>query len=282
MFQFAPYAFGEKGVPFSLMLQASKLFRGYKVFIMMHELWLGGVKNGPWKHRLVGLYVQRPVIAMLVKSVRPLVVATSNPLYKIVLRSGGINARLLPIPSSIPISQSGRSEVDMELQQAGLADVSRYLLLGVFGEIHAGGDYVGTLSPVIEEAEQKGRQAILFFIGRNGRNAESLCDVLGNAFGRRLIIRSLGMRSAAFISAFLTRLDYGMATSPRPLLGKSSSVAAYRRHGLKILVPYEWSIPEHRRFLALAGPAFDRASPKYADPAVVCARILRLTASNPF
>jgi len=278
--QFAPYSFGEKGVPLAIMLRAPQLFRGFRVFLMMHEVWLGGVSIGPWKKRLWGLYMQRPIIAAFVKRLGPALVATSNPLYKIILKTGGINARLLPIPSNIPPTESARGEAEGAMRQAGVTDKTRCLLLGIFGEIQAGADYERTLRPLIERAEQEDKKTLLFLIGRNGRRAEVLRDELAAALGLRLTICPLGERSAAFISAFLARLDYGIATSPRQLLGKSGSVAAYRRHGLKILVPYKWSIPEHRRFLALAGPAFDKACGTYADPAVVCTRILRLTAAK--
>ena len=88
---------------------------------------------------------------------------------------------------------------------------------------------------IAEAAEHAGRAVTLISIGRIG-TGESLWRDLQSRYGRRFSFARLGERSQAEVSRFLQSIDFGIATSPWQLIGKSASTAAMLDHGLPVIV----------------------------------------------
>jgi hypothetical protein len=277
--QFAPYSYGHRGVPLGFLAQARTLFAGRRVFVVVHELWLGGVRLTPWKQRQWGIWVQRPVFALLMKRIRPVAIVTSSPLYQLILRSSGIRARLLPIPSNIPVVDEARPGAAALLAQHGVDPPSGWCVFGLFGEAHAGADYVDSLAPYLRDAEARGLRSALVFIGRNGRHAEAVRARLGQVYSDRLKLVVVGEQPPEMISGLIANTHYGLATSPRQLLGKSGSAAAFRAHGRPLIICHKWVLPEYGPWLDAVDSCYVRVCQGYALPAATYKRLAELTAA---
>lgn len=272
--QFAPYSLDPRGVPFAMFVHIKRLVGTTPLFVIMHELWLGGVDLGPGKHRILGRYIQRPVISALIKRCRPVGVATSSPLYADVLRTGGIRARLIPIPSNMPEPSGDLASAEALLAAHG-AD-REWWRAGLFGETHPGADYVGSLEATVTRCQAEGRRAALVFIGRNGRHADSVMSKLKGHFGERLKQVVLGELPPELVSDVIACMDVGIAASPRPLVGKSGAAAAFRAAGKPLIYAHEWNLPGFNRRLSLVGRRYERICYDYARPAAYVSRLEKL------
>jgi hypothetical protein len=85
------------------------------------------------------------------------------------------------------------------------------------------------------ELKTLGRLIQLSHIGRIEPGGSIWTD-LAERYGTEIELSRLGERSFDEISRFLSYLDFGVATVPLPLIGKSSSVAAMLDHGLPVIV----------------------------------------------
>src|SRR5690606_38141277 len=82
--------------------------------IMLHELWVGGSIEAPWKHKTIG-YFQKYLIKLLLNALDPKVLTTSIPLYAHMMEQHtNIGIDILPMFSNIPVSRSGyRTEIEI-------------------------------------------------------------------------------------------------------------------------------------------------------------------------
>jgi hypothetical protein len=74
-------------------------------------------------------------------------------------------------------------------------------------------------------------------IGRIGPG-ESRWKDLTERYGSEIELSRLGERSLAEISQYFSSVDFGVATTPLALIGKSSCVAAMLDHGLPASFPW--------------------------------------------
>src|SRR5215469_3796117 len=63
--QFVSYGFNRKGLPFGETFYLPRLFRGRRVHVMMHELWVGLGVEASFKNALIGVLQKKLVVALL-------------------------------------------------------------------------------------------------------------------------------------------------------------------------------------------------------------------------
>jgi hypothetical protein len=218
--QLVLYSFHPAGLSFALPQLLRAIIGPRPVQIMFHELWLGEQTGARLKTRVFG-FCQRKIIEGVVKKLACRVTHTSNPVYTRLLNRHGIAAKLLPLFGSVPIVpvEDGSERNDPVLR------------LGIFGSIHP------EWSPdeMFSELKPLGRPIQLSHIGRIGPG-ESVWTELTERYRAEIELNRLGERSLEEISRFFSYLDFGVATTPLALIGKSSCVASMLDHGLPVIV----------------------------------------------
>ena len=238
--QFVPYGFHPKGLCFGLVRRLRPLVRGRKLHLMFHELWIGDSLGAPFKHRLVGV-VQRHLITSLVRRLVPDVIHTSNPTYIGMLKQQGIGARLLPLFGGIEVQVGDfRHEVEQLFQQRGInlsvPERSAFWVGAIFGTIFSEWDPSTFFDELGASAEREGKTVVIVGIGRFGERGDRGWADMVQTYGGRFRFALFGAQSACTVSQILQNVDFGLATTPWRLLGKSSTAAAMVDHGLPVVV----------------------------------------------
>ncbi len=235
--QFVPYGFQDKGFVWNLPKFLEPLTFRRKTQITFHELWIGAYRSAGFKERAIGL-LQRAGILRLVRRLAPVAFATSNDAYIALLARGGIRAQLLPMFGSIPLAENPKSDwLFAELRAAGVCFQRREELwiFSMFGALHAMWSPEPLFTYLGEAGARDGRKIVIMSMGRLGAG-EALWQKFHDTYAGRLHLVRLGERSLHEVSAVLQEADFGIATSPWELIGKSSSVATMLEHGLPVIV----------------------------------------------
>ena len=250
--QFVIYGYSRKGLPWRLAHWLGSVCDGWRVHLMLHETWIGLSRVSPLKDRLIGA-VQRRIIQNLVWRVRPEVVHTSIPLYRIMLSRAGINSRLLSIPSSISVVPEAKAQFAAELTAMGITPKNRqsWRVLGIFGTLFPGHDYTAFVGRQLALTAESGQRLALLTVGRTGAASQAILDGIRHKFSGEVLLHQFGERPVAQISGFLQNLDFGVAVAPSLYLGRSSAVAAMGLHGIKVLVPHVLLFPDYAAELAM-------------------------------
>lgn len=237
--QFVPYGFQAKGIVYGLDHWLRKLTQDHKLHIMFHELWIGENQGASVKDQVIGT-VQKLFVLRLVRQLKPQVVHTSNETYVAILKHCGIQATCLPMFGAIPITQdNGDDWLFPELRKLGL-DIStqnreQFWLFGFFGALHPVWPPEPLLTYLQQASAQHQRRIALISIGRIGPG-EGVWNTFSKRYSEQFTFLQLGERAPDKISEFFNSIDFGVATSPWSLIGKSASVAAMLEHGLPVIV----------------------------------------------
>jgi glycosyltransferase involved in cell wall biosynthesis len=238
--QFVAYAFDGKGIVRNLARHLGPIVKGSPVHIMFHELWIGTGHAPPFKDRVVGR-IQRRYIRKLAQLLRPAAVTTTNSFYRSLLKELPLPAIELPLFGNISISTGGPGAGLREaLVRADLCDQTgshpNHRLGLFFGALYPEWKSEPFLSQLISAAKKVGKRAGLISAGRLGKSGEEVWKKLRAGYGNTVDFVALGEQPTAEISALMQIADFGLATSPWHLLGKSGSVAAMLEHGLPVIV----------------------------------------------
>lgn len=232
--QFAPYALHKKGLVGGWINRLSALIT-HPLHLFAHEIWIGQDAGDPFRHKLVGL-IQRAYIKSLFRALAPQVLHTSNAFYAECLGREGFAARVLPLLGSVPFERGDSGEAERKLlRQLGLGSRSEAWLFGIFGTLHPVWPPEPLLSRLIEAGAQNHRRICLLSLGRIG-SGQPLWDRMKKEYAGRIHFLQLGELRVRELSAIFQALDFGIATTPYEILGKSSAVAVMREHGLPIIV----------------------------------------------
>jgi hypothetical protein len=219
--QFVPYSFHPAGLPFVLP-QALRVVIGLvPVQIMFHEIWIGAQIHAPRKSRAIG-FCQRKMVQALAKKLNCRTIHTSNLAYVQLLNRYEIAAKHLPLFGSVPIAPQWKKK------EQGNRDVLR---LGMFGSIHPEWS-ADNLLPLLTDL---GKPIELFHVGRIGPG-ETIWRDLRKRYGSVIELFRFGEQPLERISQLLLSANFGVATTPLALIGKSSCVAAMLDHGLPVFV----------------------------------------------
>jgi hypothetical protein len=234
--QFVGYGFDPRGLPLGLATKLRNIAGGVPWHAMFHELWIE--PKGVWISQVLSR-LQKAFFNDLCRSLQPKLIHTSNENYRQRLAIAGISASVLPLFSNI-----GRVAPDKSLRQRlvgefdpGL-DSNEVWIFIFFGSIHPGWAEDGFLRRISEVAQRAEKKAALFLsIGKNPGKGSDVWTTLESLKTESLWFRKTGELSAPDVSCHLQAADFGIATTPLGLLGKSGSAAAMASHGLPTVVP---------------------------------------------
>lgn len=237
--QFVPYGYQDKGIVINLSKWLRPLIRGRRLHIMFHELWIGQYVGAKLKEQLVGT-AQKFFILRMVKQLQPTVVNTSNSTYIARLKQIGVSSSILPMYGNIPISEhNGANWLFLELQKLGLdikkENRNQFWLFGFFGTLHSLWPPEPLFTYLHQAAIQHQRKVVIISIGRLG-SGETLWKKLSKTYSYQFSFIQLGEQSSVKVSEFLNFIDFGIATSPNVVIGKSGTIAAMLEHGLPVIV----------------------------------------------
>jgi hypothetical protein len=240
--QFVSYGFQDKGMVVSLDKKLKQLFYGYKTHIMFHELWSGQYKGARLKEAVNGI-IQRFFILRLIRQLKPLIIHTSTSAYIALLTDYNIETKQLPLFGAIPVRQDNAdSWLFAVLQQAGLniTKENRHLfwLLGIFGTLHPGWPPRPLFDYLNEAAIRFSKKIAIISIGYLNYGEDHWKNI-SQTYGNRFRFIRLGEQSLVHISQFFNSIDFGIATTPYNIIGKSISVAAMLEHGLPVIVNWQ-------------------------------------------
>ena len=236
--QFVCYTFHPKGLVHGLAGKLAPLLTGRKLHIMLHEIWLCKELGWGWKQCAVGA-LQRHFIRRFIRAVKPAVMHTSNATYAALLNRSGIPVTELGLFGAIPIpSESGTAWIESQLQTAlgGTYHREAVWLFGLFGALHPQWPPEPLLTHLHRAAQAAGKKPVLLSIGRTGSAGADLWNRIVQDYADRFAFVRLGEQPTEHVSEYLSFLDCGIATTPRSIIGKSSTVISMLEHGLPVIV----------------------------------------------
>jgi len=216
--QFVAFGFHPRGFAGQAARHLRALLSGCPVHVFLHELWLGEESGAAWKHRALG-WVQRRGVLALLRGLDVRVIHTSNPTYVHLLARRGVAARCLPLFGSLPLPS-------VEKPAAGAA-----ITFAFFGTLHP----VWPAEPFLNHLRALRRHVALTHAGQIGAGA-ALWQQMEAACGAEFQFRRLGPLPPQAVADFLATSDFGVATTPWAIIGKSASVAAMLDCGLPVIV----------------------------------------------
>lgn len=220
--QFVPYAYNDKGLPFNLPYLLKPVFKGYKVHIMHHELWVEDKNN----KGLLLAFLQRKIIGLMHKILKPKISHTHVPVYAYRLQKLGVKAMPLPVLSNIPLAG------------ALVANDDGYFNVGFFSQVTYREEIIQFLKELSLACQKSNLKLNITIIGGNSNRAKTFIDQITKVRDINCTITHTGFLDVKGVSAELLNCNLGITPVPRHLLGKSGSVAAFINHGIPVTAPY--------------------------------------------
>jgi hypothetical protein len=218
--QFVCYGFHPRGMDWRLAGRLKTICGQVPVQITFHELWIGSESGAALKDRFIGALQRRGVMSLLEK-LRPLLVHTTNPAYVALLKQRGVISRRLPLFGSVPVMEGLPQRVN---------PINEWKF-GIFGSLHP----VWPPEPLLERLLATGKKIVITHIGNIGRG-NALWERMKRDKGGRIDFERVGELPAAGVAKLFAQMDFGIATTPWEIIGKSASVAAMLEHGLPVIV----------------------------------------------
>jgi hypothetical protein len=245
--QFVPYSFHKWGVAASAIRAIRHLRGSARLHVMFHEIWIDGTES--WR-RGAASAAQRQIVLALGRTPGA-VVHTSNATYCGILRESGVPASTMPLFGSIPLATASDDRWLAERLGAAGCDALHgrrhdWWLAVLFGTLHPVWPAEPLFTRLGTAASAAGKKLALISVGRLGAGDE-LWNQIAAAYRSRMPMIRLDMRIDHRVSSVLSIADFGIATTPRALIGKSATVAAMFDHGLPVIVNREdcvWPAPE--------------------------------------
>jgi hypothetical protein len=216
--QWVPYSFHPKGMPRGIDRALGRIVGGREAHILCHELWIGAEIGAKVSHRLPGA-AQRAVLQSITRTLKPSCVQTSNPAYAALLARAGIEAGVLPMFGTIPLMRANAPRDP---------DLARF---GMFGQLHP----QWPPEPLLGMLRGLGKSVRIEHIGRMGEG-EPVWAEMERRYAGEFSFKRHEEQPPERVSEFLTEMDFGIATTPLALIGKSATAAAMIEHGLPVIV----------------------------------------------
>jgi len=259
--QLVPYGFHPKGIIPKEARDLKKLCTGRHNQVLLHELWIGLSTGEPFKNRVWG-WLQRRALNTFLESLQPEVLHTTNATYKTVLDRNGWTAAILPLFGNVPVAQP----------MPAMPDPHRWSGC-IFGTVHPQFD-PRCFDTLIAGAQVSQRKLRILGIGRLGEYGEKMFAELETRYKRKLEATVLGEKTPGEISLLLQALDFGIATHPWALAGKSGAVAAMLDHGLPVIVPRDdWTLRRNPVHVSAIDPLMIKLSEM--PPELMAGRLAR-------
>jgi len=236
--QFVPYGFDSKGIVRGLGQKLKFFSENSNLHFMFHEIWIAVEEKSALRRRLVGA-IQRHFIKRMLAKLKPRVIHTSNQGYALQLSRHGIQAAVLPLFGNIGISPLGPTWMEREAAKNGLlgGDRENHLIFGIFGNLPSELRLEPFLLRLLQLEPDPNKRILVWGIGNLGESGEKQIAALQAGPPGRTRVHSLGRRTPDEISSFLQYIDWGVATTPSIVIGKSGATACMLEHGLPVMVP---------------------------------------------
>ena len=236
--QFVPYSFQRWGVTAKLVRALPSLVGRSRLHVMFHEVWIDGGTSP--RRRLVSAAQRRFILTLA--AYPDALIHTSNGAYEYALAAHDVPVRRLPLFGSVPVGHADAGPwLAPLLADAGCDALSQpgrrqdWWVFTMFGTLHP----VWPPQPLLDElqaaAAAAGKRIAIVSAGRLGAG-ESIWNGMSSAYGSRVPMLRLDEQPAARISELFNTADFGIATTPLALIGKSATVAAMFDHGLPVVV----------------------------------------------
>jgi hypothetical protein len=261
--QFVPYSFQRWGLASALVRSVPELIGDARLHLMFHEIWIDG--RGSWRRRAVSALQRR--LAVSLGRTPGAVSHTSNSTYTTALRAHGVPAETMQLFGSVPVGQDrANGWLASPLAAAGCSaftDRSRWWLIALFGTLHPVWPPEPLMSELQAAAANAGKRLAIISAGRIGAG-ESLWQQMVSTYGRTTPMIKLDSQPPARLSQLFNTVDFGVATTPLALIGKSATAASMFEHGLPVIVNREdgaWTSAEvsdarERALIIRLGPDF--------------------------
>ena len=229
--QYVPFSYHSKGLPifFSRSMNSIRKSNNSKLHVMFHELWVGMNDEASFKLKVWG-YFQRLLIKSFLINIPAKLITTQTDIYKYQLEKLNFTCKLLGINSNIPVFNSLQSKKNF----------SDKIQILFFGQIHANSIFtffVEELSYYLSSNSIKGE---VYFIGNNGFEKNAWIESLTS---NSIDFIDMGQQSQEVISKTLSKMSFGISTTPLLLIEKSGTAMAMLEHNLPIiLVSKPWSV----------------------------------------
>lgn len=232
--QFVQYSYQRWGIPATLVRTITRLVGDARLHIMFHEIWIG--PRGSWRRRLVSVAQRRLILRLATYGA---VAHTSNQCYWNLLMSAGVETRLLPIFGNVSVTPApGRGWALQTLAASGCDSIEQrrtnWWVLVLFGTIHPEWPAEPLIPQLAEAAADAGKKLAVISVGRLG--TDEPWRKITERHGSKATYVMLGEQSEERVAELLQFADFGIATSPYILLGKSGTAAAMFDHGLPVIV----------------------------------------------
>lgn len=229
--QYVPYSFHAKGFAWNFNKFLNLLNFNSRLHIMMHELWIGIGSLASLKHRILGS-VQRYLILKLIRSAKVDLITTSNILYMKILEENNISVEKLPLFSNIAFKNIIFEEKKLKFD---LDD--NYKIIAIFGTLYPDAKINEILTDFL--SKNKNEKFTLISFGRMGN--QDYWQQLQNTWQDQILFKQLGPLDQEDISAIMQLSHAAISCTPLEFLGKSGVYAAWKRHGVPVLIHYNQS-----------------------------------------
>jgi hypothetical protein len=220
-----------------------------RLHVMFHEIWIDG--STP-RRRLVSAAQRRTVLSLA--SYPRAMMHTSNGTYQHAFAERGVQVSRLPLFGSIPVTDGDAKAwlgpllagVGCEALSGAPGRRGDWWLFALFGTLHPVWPPQPLLDQLQAAAAVAGKRVALVSAGRLGAG-ESIWAEMAATHGSHVPMLRLGEQPAERISELLNSVDFGIATTPLALIGKSATVAAMFDHGLPVVVNRDdchWPAPK--------------------------------------
>jgi hypothetical protein len=229
--QLVAYGLHPKGVLFAAIPGLRALTSRVPLHLMLHELWLGNDAVPHLRHRLVG-WLQKASLRRLLSTLRPALVSTTNPVYAALLKTIGVEAKIIPLFGNIPIAPDESLPEDIADRLRPRPDWIGLFFGGLYREWRPE-PFFGRLA---RAARMAGRSVGLVQLGNAGGEGDAIWSELERDYASTFNFVRLGPQPAAIVSAVMQQADFGIAASPWSVIGKSGAAAVMLDHGLPVIV----------------------------------------------
>jgi len=227
--QFVPYSFNPRGF-FGAKIPAlnAAMQTAPRRHIFFHETWIGMEQGARLKARLSGWW-QRQAVKRMLREMAPACVHTSVDYYRAALASVGQPAEVLSMFGSVP-------RPPRPCVPEALPGVPRDALVGgMFGTLHPDWQPDAFLRDFVALAAAAGRPPALVAAGSMGPGTPRF-EKIKETWRGKLTAVALGRCTEERLAAVFARFDFAVTSVPWNILGKSSSAAALREHGIRVVV----------------------------------------------
>jgi len=237
---FVCYGFHPRGLVAGLAKHLKPLLHGYRVEIMLHELWVMWQMDCRLRDRLTGI-LQRILVLKLLRAVEPDVLHTHVTAYQAELISAGMRPKYLPLAGAISVQdRDARNWLGAWFEKRGFFGVfesrEHFWLFGLFGTIYSGWDAGALIQRIIDVAARVGRRPIFLSFGGAGARGLQLWHALGAAFPQEAILRLEEKLDEEKVSQCLNSMDFGLTSYSPDFFEKSSAGISMIEHGLPVII----------------------------------------------